>query len=47
MMKDVICLTKQQKQVLGCILVLLVTGWTVRTWRLAHPPAPATASSTP
>jgi hypothetical protein len=47
MIEAVNFLTKQQKQVLCCILFLLVTGWAVRTWRLAHPPAPVTASSSP
>jgi hypothetical protein len=32
-------LTKQQQKVLGCILLLLLTGWAVKTYRRAHPPA--------
>ena len=32
-------LTKQQQMVLGWILLLLLTGWAVKTYRAAHPPA--------
>ncbi len=30
-------LTRQQQYVIGAILLLLLTGWAVKTWRLAHP----------
>lgn len=30
-------LTKQEQMVLCLILVLLLTGWVVKTWRTAHP----------
>jgi hypothetical protein len=33
-------LTKQEQMVLCLIFVLLLTGWGVKTWRAAHPPAP-------
>lgn len=37
-------LTKEQQKVLGVILLLLLTGLGVKTWRTAHPPeAPAQA----
>jgi hypothetical protein len=32
-------LTKQEQMVLCLIFVLLLTGWAVKTWRTAHPPA--------
>jgi hypothetical protein len=32
-------LTKQEQKVLCLIFVLLLTGWAVKTWRAAHPPA--------
>jgi hypothetical protein len=32
-------LTKQEKLVLSVILGLLLTGWAVKAWRTAHPPA--------
>jgi len=34
-------LTKQEQLVLCIVLGLLLTGWAVKTWRTAHPPAPA------
>jgi hypothetical protein len=30
-------LTKQEQTVLLMLLLILVTGWAVKTWRLAHP----------
>ncbi len=33
-------LTKDQQKVLCFILLLLLTGLAVKTWRTAHPPAP-------
>jgi len=38
-------LTKEQQQVLAVILLLLLTGIAVRTWRIAHPPATLTGKS--
>ncbi len=32
-------LTKQEQLVLCIVLGLLLTGWAVKTYRLAHPPA--------
>jgi len=34
-------LTKQERLVLCIVLGLLLTGWAVKTWREAHPAAPA------
>jgi hypothetical protein len=34
-------LTKQEQLVLCIVLGLLLTGWAVKTWRTAHPPAAA------
>jgi len=34
-------LTRQEQMVLGIVLGLLLTGWAVKTYRTAHPPAPA------
>ncbi|MGA2854099.1 MAG: hypothetical protein ABSE90_08220 [Verrucomicrobiota bacterium] len=34
-------LTKQEQLVLCIVLALLLTGWAVKTWRAAHPAAPA------
>ena len=31
-------LTKEQQKVLAVILLLLLTGLAVKTWRTAHPP---------
>ena len=36
-------LTKQEQLVLCIVLGLLLTGWAVKTYRAAHPPATATA----
>jgi len=33
-------LTKEQQKVLCVILLLLLTGLAVKTWRTAHPPKP-------
>jgi hypothetical protein len=33
-------LTKEQQRVLCLVLLLLLTGWAVKAWRTAHPPAP-------
>ena len=40
-------LTKEQQKVLCMILLLLLTGLAVKTWRTAHPPAPAAQSQPP
>jgi len=32
-------LTKQEQMVVCLIVVLLLTGWAVKSWRTAHPPA--------
>lgn len=32
-------LTKEQQRVLCLVLLLLLTGWAVKAWRTAHPPA--------
>jgi hypothetical protein len=34
-------LTKQEQLVLCIVLALLLTGWAVKTYRTAHPPAAA------
>jgi hypothetical protein len=34
-------LTKQEQMVVCLIVVLLLTGWAVKSWRTAHPPAAA------
>jgi hypothetical protein len=34
-------LTKQEQLFLVVVLALLLTGWAVKAWRIAHPPAPA------
>jgi hypothetical protein len=36
-------LTKQEQLFLVIVLGLLLTGWAVKTWRIAHPP-PAAAT---
>lgn len=38
-------LTRQQQMFLCSVLLLLLVGWTVRAWRIAHPPerSPMTA----
>jgi len=40
-------LTKQEQLVLGIVLGLLLTGWAVKTYRTAHPPATAAGPATP
>jgi hypothetical protein len=40
-------LTKQEQLVLCLVLGLLLTGWAVKTYRLAHPPVTATQPATP
>jgi hypothetical protein len=36
---SVIHLTKQEQRVLCIVAALLLTGWAVKAWRTAHPPA--------
>jgi hypothetical protein len=31
-------LTRRERLVLTMVLFLLLTGWTVKAWRTAHPP---------
>jgi hypothetical protein len=40
-------LTKQEQKVLCIILGLLLTGWAVKAWRVAHPPASAPIRQAP
>jgi len=40
-------MTKQEQLVLCIIIGLLLTGWAVKTYRTAHPPAQATETSEP
>ncbi len=39
----VLNLTKQQQTVICAVILLLLLGWTVKAWRLAHPSKPAAA----
>jgi hypothetical protein len=32
-------LTRQEQFVIWLVLLLLLTGWAVKAWRMAHPPA--------
>ncbi len=40
-------LTKQEQLVLCVVLGLLLTGWAVKTYRTAHPPAIAVQPAAP
>ncbi len=40
-------LTSQEKWVLCLVLGLLLIGWAVKTYRAAHPAAPAVAVTAP
>jgi hypothetical protein len=40
-------LTKQEQLVLCIVLGLLLTGWAVKTYRAAHPPAAVTRVAAP
>jgi len=40
-------LTKQEQLVLCIVLGLLLTGWAVKVYRAAHPPAVATQQAKP
>jgi len=39
-------LTRQQQLAVCVIIFLLLTGWAVRAWRQANPPAPKPVSQT-
>ena len=32
-------LTREQRRVICVVILLLLVGWAVKAWRLAHPPA--------
>jgi len=38
-------LTKQQQLFLCVVLLLLLTGWAVKSWRTAHPPSPSAGAT--
>jgi hypothetical protein len=40
-------LTKHEQLVLCVILGLLLTGWAVKAWRTAHPPASPPSAGAP
>jgi len=40
-------LTKEQQKVLCVIILLLLTGLAVKTWRRAHPPADPAVTAWP
>jgi hypothetical protein len=40
-------LTKQERLVICIVVGLLTTGWFVKYYRTAHPPAPAMRTATP
>lgn len=40
-------LTRQQQKVIGCALLLLLLGWSVKAWRAAHPPRSEPVSARP
>jgi hypothetical protein len=40
-------LTRQQRRVLCVVMLLLLVGWAVKAWRLAHPPVRPAAPSVP
>jgi len=39
--------TRQEQTVICVVALLLLTGWAVKAWRTAHPPAPAAAVLAP
>jgi hypothetical protein len=41
----VLRLTRQEQLVLSIVLGLLLVGWAVKTWRLAHPKLPPPVDS--
>jgi len=40
-------LTRQEQLVLCTVIALLLTGWTVKAYRTAHPPAQPNAAAQP
>jgi hypothetical protein len=40
-------LTRQEQLVLCVVIALLLTGWTVKAYRAAHPPAPQNTTAQP
>lgn len=44
MLRGVTHLTKQEQFVLSVVILLLLTGWAVKTYRTAHPPGPPAAA---
>ena len=40
-------LTRQQRNAMLMVAFLLVVGWAVKAWRLAHPPTADTVVATP
>ena len=40
-------LTKQEQLVLCMLVLLLLTGWAVRSYRIAHPPAQVNEKAKP
>jgi hypothetical protein len=47
MLVAVIHLTKQEQWVLCLVAALLLTGWAVKAYRTAHPPAESSESAKP
>ena len=42
---NLINLTRQQQIVIVVVILLFLTGWVVKVWRTAHPPAQAAHSA--
>jgi hypothetical protein len=40
-------LTQQQRRALCVVLFLVLSGWAVKAWRLAHPPTHESAAALP
>jgi hypothetical protein len=40
-------LTREQRRVICAVILLLLVGWGVKAWRLAHPPAQNAVVSLP
>jgi len=40
-------LTREQRRVICAVILLLLVGWGVKAWRLAHPPARNAVVSVP
>jgi hypothetical protein len=43
---NLINLTRQQQMVLVLVILLFLIGWSVKTWRTAHPPPAPAATRT-